>query len=49
MGRVSYVSVDQSARRNKGVVVASEDGVLAVLNSQDGSIRKGMSHEYHVI
>ena len=38
MGAVSYISVDQSPRSGRGVVVASETGVLAVLDPQDGSL-----------
>lgn len=38
MGEVSFVSVDQSAKSNRGLVVASETGVLAVLSPHDGSI-----------
>ena len=38
MGGVSYISVDQSAKNYRGVVVASESGVLAVLAPSDGSI-----------
>ena len=45
MGGVSYVSVDQSAKSSRGVVVASETGVLAVLSPNDGSISK--SHDKH--
>ena len=43
MGAVSYVSVDQSAKSSKGVVVASETGVLAVLSPNDGSISEDNS------
>ena len=46
VGGVSYVSVDQSAKSNRGIVVASEKGVLAVLSPGDGSISK--SHDYHM-
>ena len=45
MGGVSYISVDQSAKNYRGVVVASESGVLAVLTPSDDSISKsGASH-----
>ena len=45
MGGVSYISVDQSAKSYRGVVVASESGVLAVLAPSEGSISKsGASH-----
>ena len=38
IGSVSYISVDQSARSVRGVVAASEKGVLAVLDPHDGSL-----------
>lgn len=38
VGAVSYISVDQLPRSGRGVVVASETGVLAVLDPQDGSL-----------
>ena len=38
MGPVSYISVDPSARSSRGVVVASELGMLAVLDPHDGSV-----------
>lgn len=38
VGPVSYISVDPSAKSSRGVVVASERGVLAVLDPHDGSI-----------
>ena len=38
MGPVSYISVEPSARSTRGIVVASETGVLAVLDPEDGSI-----------
>lgn len=40
VGTVSYISVDQVSGGRKGIVVASETGVLAVLNPEDGSISK---------
>jgi len=46
VGGVSYVSVDQSAKSNRGIVVASEKGVLAVLSPGDGSISE--SHDNHM-
>ena len=38
VGSVSYLSVEQSARSSRGVVAASEAGVLAVLDPDDGSV-----------
>ena len=40
VGAVSHISIDQTAKSSRGVVVSSEGGVLAVLNPRDGSIRK---------
>lgn len=40
VGSVSYISVDPSAKSSRGVVVASETGVLAVLDAEDGGMRK---------
>lgn len=46
MGGVSYVSLDPSGKSVRGVVVASEMGVLAVLDPHHGDIRRllGNSH-----
>lgn len=40
MGTVSYISVDQSAKGNRGVVVGSNTGVLGVLDPHDGTLRE---------
>ncbi len=39
VGEVSYISIDPSAKSTRGVVVASETGVLAVLDPHYGDIR----------
>ena len=44
VGAVSYISIDQSAKNSRGVVVASEEGLLAVLSPQDGIIRMFYTH-----
>ena len=38
VGPVSYISQDQSAKGNRAVVVASENGVLAAINPSSGKL-----------
>lgn len=55
MGTVSYISVDQSAKGNRGVVVGSDTGVLGVLDPHDGTLRESihmwcdMSSTIHIL
>lgn len=38
VGPMSYVSIDETTSTNRGVVVASETGILALIDSHSGEL-----------
>ena len=45
---MSYISQEQSAKSNRAVVVASENGVLAAINPSSGKLRESDAHNLSI-